>query len=172
MSGLAVALTGHRPQHLNAQQSAWARVVIPQVMARLVTAYDMRVAISGMALGADTWWALAALSAGVELRAYIPFEAQAARWSAADQALWHAIRASADREVMVSDGEFSVGALHARNDAMIAAGDAVVALLRGSMSTGGTADAYRKTIAAGKPVLHLDPDACTVTWAEGRRPLP
>ena len=72
MSGLAVALTGHRPQHLDAQQSAWARVVIPQVMARLVTVYGMRVAISGMALGADTWWALAALSAGVELHAYIP----------------------------------------------------------------------------------------------------
>lgn len=117
MSLPAVALTGHRPQHLNAQQSAWARVVIPQVMARLVTVYGMRTAISGMAPGADSWLALAALSAGVELHAYIPFEAQAARWSASDQALWRAIRARADQEGMVSDGGFGVGALHARNDA-------------------------------------------------------
>jgi hypothetical protein len=52
----------------------------------------------------------------------------------------------------------------------IAASNAVEVLLRGSMGTGGTAGVYRKAIAAGKPVLHLDPDAHTVTWAEGLHP--
>lgn len=159
-----VALTGHRPQSLTAQQAAWVQVTLALVARRFADVYGTRAAVSGLALGCDTWWALSALAAGLELVAFVPFEAQADRWADADRTLWLALRAAATSEHLVSPGGYDVKALHARNDMLIRSADAVIAVVRSDKPDGGAASALGKALAAGKPVLRIDPTVFTVRW--------
>jgi len=114
-------------------------------------------AISGFALGADTIWSLAALAAGMHLHAYIPFESQPNRWSKADQALWHSLRARAHYEVLVGGADFDGKVLFARNEAMIRDCDLVVALLRSDVTKGGTFSAVQSTRRAREANAHARP---------------
>ena len=156
-------VTGHRPQHLSASEMAWSQVALHTAAWRLRSRYGMQEAISGMAIGADTWWALGALASGAHLAAYIPFEDQANKWSETERAIWRELRQRAHREVVVAGPEnpgYDVRMLHARNDAMLkataAARGLVVALYKPG-TTGGTASAVEKAEAAGLPMLMLNP---------------
>lgn len=155
----SVAVTGHRPSGLTSEQAAWGQVALHRTAWRLRSVYGTVEAISGMALGADTWWALAGLSAGMRLAAYIPFEDQPVKWPQADQELWRELRTRAHREVVVGGVTYRVQDLHARNDAMIADADLMVALWNPASEKGGTTSAVKKIRAAGKPMLLLDPVA-------------
>lgn len=154
-------ITGHRPQALTEGEQAWARVAIATTVQRLRATHGTQVAISGMALGADTWWALAALSAGLDLHAYVPFEAQASTWPAEDQALWRELLRHAKKKVLVGEKHYDVRMLHARNDAMLKATFAeeglVVALLKSDSRKGGTYSTVKKAQAKAQPLLILDP---------------
>lgn len=44
--------------------------------------------VSGMALGADQWWAASVLDAGMRLHAHVPFPQQPDKWPAEDRAEW------------------------------------------------------------------------------------
>lgn len=161
-----VMVTGHRPQGLTTREAAWGRVGLARVAARLRETYGMCEGISGMALGADTWWAVSVLACGARLAAYVPFEEQADRWPGVDKALWWHLRERASREVVVTHNGYSAGALHARNDAMLdataAAGGLVVALLKPEAS-GGTAATVAKARKRGMALLVLDPSKETMT---------
>jgi hypothetical protein len=148
-------LSGHRPQHLAPDEAAWSQVALHNADGRLRSVYGTQVAISGMALGADTWWALAGLSAGMHLHAYIPFEAQPNKWPAKDQELWHELRRRAHVEVLVGGEEYDVTMLHARNAAMLAYGDLIVALFKTSTIKGGTFSAVTAARKTGQPLLVL-----------------
>lgn len=152
-----VMVTGHRPHHLDADQQAWSQVMLARVAAQLAGMHGARHCISGLALGADTWWAVAGLAAGMRLHVYVPFEAQAAKWSGEQQALWRQLRAAASREVLVGGRDYDVRMLHARNDAMLADADLVVALLRSDATSGGTHSTVSKGRHSGRPMLLLDP---------------
>lgn len=151
-------VTGHRPKHLTAAEQAWSQVALHRAAWRLRSVYGTVHGISGLALGADTWWAMAVLASGMDLHAYIPFEAQSATWPAADQAVWHELRRRASSVTVVSDGGYDVRALHARNEAMLADADLVVALYKDG-TPGGTASAIAKARRRGQPILLLDPTA-------------
>lgn len=155
-----VMVTGHRPEKLSGGELAWSRVALPRAVARLRFTYGAKTAISGMALGADTWFATSTLSAGMDLHAYVPFESQAAKWSTEDQETWRQLRAYATHEVIVNPDPPAAWKFHARNDAMLdatlAAQGLVVALLRDG-ATGGTASTFKKAQSQGLPVLWLDP---------------
>ena len=77
-----------------------------------------------------------------------------------DVARWRELRERAAHEVVIAN-EYSVGALHARNDAMLSNCDLVVAVWDPSKTTGGTASAVQKAQGKGLPILHLDPVART-----------
>jgi uncharacterized phage-like protein YoqJ len=117
--------------------------------------------VSGLALGSDLWWAQAALDAGLELWAAVPFPQQADRWPAADRATWRRLLDQAAK-IRTFGQEPSTGLLHARNDGMLDVSAAVVAVWRPSVTTGGTASAVRKAQSRRMPVVHLDPDRRTV----------
>lgn len=155
-----VMVTGHRPEKLTDDERAWGRIAIPRAVARLRFTYGARTAISGMALGADTWFATAALAAGMDLHAYVPFESQADKWSTEDQEAWRQLRSCAARNFVVNPDPLAAWKYHARNDAMLEAtaraGGLVVALLRDG-ATGGTASTLEKAQRRGLPVLRLDP---------------
>lgn len=155
-------VTGHRPQHFTPEEAAWAQVALHKTAWRLRSIYGTTEAVSGFALGADSWFALAALSAGLRLAAYIPFEDQPVKWSAVDQALWAELRRRAHREVLVGAQHYDVKMLHARNDAMLKDADLVVAVYKPG-TPGGTASAVAKATKKNQPILMLNPVARTIS---------
>ena len=157
-----VMVTGHRPQFFAPDRAAWAERELERVAVKLRDHHGMQAGISGMALGADTWWGFATLYAWQELWAFIPFPQQPEKWMTSDRVRWQELRERATREVVVA-GEYSVGALHARNDQMLDYSDLVVAVWDPSKQTGGTASCVQKAQARGLPILHVDPVAMTVT---------
>lgn len=160
-----VMVTGHRPQKLPTDSHDWVRLELERVATKLRDTAGMEVGISGMALGADTWWGFATLFAWCDLWAFIPFPQQPDPWPAQQRAEWQELRDRATHEVVIA-GEYSVGALHARNDAMLANSDLVVAVLDPSIEGGGTASCVRKAQAQGKPILHVDPVYRVTTWRQ------
>lgn len=159
-------VTGHRPQHLTPAEAAWSQVALTRTAWRLRSVYGMRHGISGFALGADTWWALAVLGCGAKLHAYIPFEEQDKTWPEADRELWAELRRRAHHEVVVGGRAYDVKMLHARNDAMLKAtkaGSGVVVALYKPGTPGGTKSAVEKAEKMGLPRLLLDPTARKIT---------
>lgn len=156
-------VTGHRPQHLTPAEVAWSQVTLNHTAWRLRSVYGTRHGISGLALGADSWWALAVLASGMHLHSYIPFLDQPKKWNAEQQALWAELRRKSKTEVVVGGQEYNVGMLHARNDAMLADADLVVALFKPG-TPGGTASAVKKARAKGQPLLLLDPTERSIKW--------
>lgn len=154
----SVMVTGHRPQHLTAEQQSFARAELDRLAVKVRDEHGAVEAISGMALGADTWWAQAALAAGLTLAAYIPSEGQPSKWRPADRERWRELRAAARREVVVGGAQYDVRMLHARNDAMLRDADLVIAVWSPSKTTGGTASAVRKARALGLDVVVVDLD--------------
>ncbi len=155
-----VMVTGHRPQHLTEGETVFAQTELLRLARKLRDGHGMDTAISGMALGADTWWAESAIATAVALAAYIPFESQPDRWSAKDRAQWQWLRAKAAEEKIIAPG-YSVGALHARNDAMIRDSDLAIAVWKPSKTSGGTASAVKKLQAKGRDIVIVDLDRMT-----------
>jgi len=160
-------VTGHRPQFIHPDSQDWVRLELERLAVKLRDRNGMQVGISGMALGADTWWGFATVFAWCELWAFIPFPQQADRWAASDVAAWNELRSRAAHEIVIAE-EYSVQALHARNDAMLRDSDLVIAVWDPSKTSGGTASCVEKAQAAGKPIVHVDPVART-TVARGVR---
>lgn len=156
----SVMLTGHR--RFTDDDTLWLRKELYRTARRLQEFHGLQEIISGMALGADTIWAETALRLKIPFAAYIPFEAQPDRWPPKQQDIWYDLRAQATREVVVGP-HYSVGYLHARNDAMIKDSDLCVAAFRVSETTGGTFSAVKKVRNLNKPLLILDPETRLIT---------
>jgi uncharacterized phage-like protein YoqJ len=167
-----VSATGHRPQHLSTAEGQWVRTELAHVVQKLRDAHAMETGISGMAIGADMWWAEELLSAGVRLWAHVPFPQQPDRWPPAERARWRRLLDQAAQVTTYGDA-YDVCLLHERNDGMLAYSQAVVAVWKRSKTTGGTASAFRKARRRGLPIVHLDPERRTVSLisagAAGRR---
>jgi uncharacterized phage-like protein YoqJ len=158
----AVMVTGHRPQHLRPDARPWVRSELDRLARKLRDEHETTVGISGMAIGADLWWADAVVNAGLELRAHVPFPQQPDKWRAEDRAEWLRLLGLASHTETYGAG-FSIRLLHARNDGMIRACHAAIAVHDPRKTEGGTASAVRKLIAVGRPVIHVDPWARMTT---------
>lgn len=138
---IKLAITGHRT--LTKGQATWVRKQLRILLERAQQKFgDDLVALSGMALGVDTWWAKTALQMKIPLHAYIPSYAQTGQqyldgkwlsfgsgreWNDKDRKMW--LRILDHSELVVnckdtfrgSDGAWeSLGALlHHRNRVMI-----------------------------------------------------
>jgi len=150
-----VAVTGHRPKNLTREQSRFAIAELRRLAAKVADRHGTTTAISGMALGADTWWAEAALQAGLDLWAYVPFEQQPNRWRPADLIAWQRLRQVATRELVLGEG-YDVRLLHSRNAFMIRDADLVIAVMDPAKTTGGTAEAMKLAREQDKPHVLVD----------------
>lgn len=157
-----VMVTGHRPQGLTEEQAAFSKRALMAVGRQLKRDFGTVEAISGMALGVDTWWALIALKLELDLAAYIPFPQQPQPWAQKDKDQWSELRHEASREVVCGD-EFSVRMLHVRNDAMIKDADLAIAVWSPSQLRGGTASAVQKIRKRGMPMILIDLDTLTIS---------
>jgi len=162
-----VMCTGHREASLTPAQRIWARQELERVAAKLVGEHGMRVAIHGGANGADLYWAAAAHDGAQvdDVWAYLPFPTQTKGWTPEQVGQWHWLTGlqpdGAASLRWFAAQEFSVGALHHRNDAMIADADAVVAVLDPGKTGGGTVSVLAK-VGTTRPVITLDVAARTV----------
>lgn len=179
-----VMVTGHRPQHLTAAED-WVRAELDRLAVKLRDLHGLTTGITGMALGADMWWAQSLHLAEVPYVAHIPFPQQPDRWRRYNPqavAEWERLRELAADEVVYGDlvglaeharKRVVVRLLHERNDGMLtgrlrgrqvcAPADAVVAVWCPSKLNGGTYSAVVKAHWVGLPVVHVNPDAGTVT---------
>lgn len=158
----SVMVTGHRPTGLTEKEQLWSQMELRKTLKRLQLFHGIEEVISGMALGADTWWAQAALAFDLPLAAYIPFEVQPTAWPQKDREIWKEIRGKASREVVLGQ-EYDVRLFHGRNDAMIRDADLCVALWKESTTRGGTYSAVQKIRKLGKPLILLNPETETVS---------
>jgi hypothetical protein len=71
-----VMVAGHRPQHLHPNVRPWIRAELDRLAVKLRIEHGTTVGISGMAAGADLWWADAVVRAGLHLHAHVPFPQQ------------------------------------------------------------------------------------------------
>lgn len=170
-----VAATGHRQRNLPPGSEAWVREKLAAGAVWLRDERGCRTAISGLALGVDTWWARAVLDAGLELWAYVPFPQQPDPWPRAAKAEWRRLlnRAAKVEHLGDLDGlppgrrkAMATALLHARNGQMLDDADAVIAVLDPAKTGGGTVSAVRSARALGLPIVHLNPRARTVNVVE------
>jgi len=132
--------TGHRPDKLGGHDTQ-----VLDGLVRLAEAYLIHespdAVISGVALGWDTAWAIAALRLGIDLTAAVPFEGQESRWPEQSQKRYRKILSKAKRVEIVSEGGYSARAMQKRNEWMVDSSHRVVALWDGS--SGGTGNCIR-----------------------------
>ena len=135
-----VMVTGHRPNKLGGygasptQQRvrAWLREQLNTYRARR---YDL-IAISGMALGVDQWFAWEANGLGIPFDAYVPCDGQDSLWPTTSRTSYRELLWRARTVVQVSPGPFTPEKMQRRNEAMVQAAHAHLAVWNGSR--GGT----------------------------------
>jgi uncharacterized phage-like protein YoqJ len=162
MCALLVAVTGHRPKDLwgyDAQAEGWSW--LRSTLSGLLQELGATEAISGMALGVDQVFVRAARDVKVPVAAYVPFEGQDRIWPASSQREYRELMSQCHRQVVVSSVPCPAAFLE-RNEAMVRDSDVVIAVWTGKQD-GGTADAVRRSLSAGRVLLHVDPVARTVT---------
>lgn len=161
-----VAVTGHRPHLVTPAQATFGQSELARLAVKLRESHHTQVAISGLALGADTHWAAASAPAGLDLWAYCPFTAQADAWDEPDQRMWADLRKAAARVVTLGSA-YDVKLLHARNDLMLRDADLIIAVTRPSLTTGGTASTVAKARAAGRPLITVNLDTLHTSLSAG-----
>ncbi|TLG08720.1 DUF1768 domain-containing protein [Nocardia cyriacigeorgica] len=149
-----VAVTGHREHAFDPDTRIWVRGELERLADKLRAEHGTGVALTGLATGADTWWAQAATNAGLSVWAYQPFPEQAARWTPAQQDEHARLQAHADRIVVAGD-EFAVAHYDLRNALMIDDADAIIAVHDPRIRTGGTVSALRR-YCPGRPVIKVN----------------
>ncbi len=159
---LKVMVTGHRPQHLHPNARPWVRAELDRLAVKLRDGHGATVGISGMAIGADLWWADASVRAGLLLHAHVPFPQQPDKWRDEDKVEWRRLLGLAVSTTTYGSG-YDVRLLHKRNDGMIAACSLAVAVHDPRKTEGGTASAVRKLIGLDIPVIHVNPEARMTT---------
>lgn len=177
MSKIVLSLTGHRPTKLDGYKlygsNHMLRPYYQRLYNRLILAitnalskYDTVECHSGMALGADTIWALAIVAmkqqhpTRVTFVAEIPDYNQPSRWFGADQARWQELIDQADvinTYASQNPNRSYPYILNQRNIGMIQACDVLIAIYDG-ISTGGTANGVRDGKRLGKRIVTLDPE--------------
>lgn len=150
-----VAVTGHRPQFMTDEQTAWVRDELARLATKLRDNFGTTTAISGLAIGADTMWSEAALQTGLDLWAYIPFESQPSGFSPTQKKTWLRHRAAAVREVCLGT-DYDVRLLHSRNDFMIRDADLMICVYDPAKTTGGTASTIKKIQTQGSAHVLMD----------------
>ncbi|MFI9507154.1 NADAR domain-containing protein [Nocardia sp. NPDC052566] len=149
-----VALTGHREERITPATHPWLRAELARIISKLRDHHGTQVALTGLATGADIWWAQAAEAAGLPFWGYQPFPSQTARWRTDQQAEHVRLRNRAHRLVLVGEHAHKQH-FDLRNDLMITDADAVVAVRDPEITSGGTVSALKR-YCGGKPVIMID----------------
>lgn len=171
-----IALTGHRPNMLagyDMNRADYKRLQsdLEQYILFTLTKVKHVVCHTGMALGADTLWALAIdnVKSIYADRVYrvneIPMITQADKWSTYDKELWKQLYNSADKNniydqdtVTTTNRQTAAKAMFMRNHGMVDSCDILLALLWSDKTTGGTYKTVEYARKHGKHVVIINPE--------------
>lgn len=158
---IRICVTGHRPGRLygyDLLDPRWKQ--LSDKLQEILTNERCTEAISGMALGVDTVFALAVLDLKekgypITLHCAVPCRGQDSRWNAADKRRYRDICGKADKVVYVSDSSYNVGCMQRRNMYMVDHADKVLAVWDGGC--GGTKNCIEYAKQKGKEILLIAP---------------
>lgn len=150
---MIIGATGHRPNKLGGYGRA-SRVELIKLARRHIAKRRPEKVITGMALGWDQAWAVAAHMEGVPFIAAVPFPGQDSRWPEESRVRYQRILERA-AEVHVIAEFFSNRAMQKRNEWMVDNSDEMVALWDGTF--GGTCNCIGYIEKRRKPWTNLWP---------------
>lgn len=153
---MKVAVTGHRPNKLWGYDLTHLNYIkLQDKLGQVLKDIKCDYAISGMALGVDTIFALTALDIGIKLECAIPCLNQSKMWSKKSRDTYNEILKLAHKVTYVSDKPYAPRCMQLRNKYMVDIADKIIAVWDGS--AGGTANCVRYAEKQGKPIYRIDP---------------
>lgn len=150
---MIIAASGHRPDKLGGYGVEVRARLVDLAMTYLLQVGPVDEAISGMALGWDTAWAIAALKLRIPVHAAIPFAGQHLNWPRRSQDLYRAILGQCSQITYVGSAGYSCDKMQDRNRWMADRAGRIAALWNGS--PGGTRNCLRYARARGVPIDNL-----------------
>lgn len=158
---MKICVTGHRPNKLygyNLSDPRWQK--LKKQFKQILKENNCDEAITGMALGVDTVFALAALELkdegyGIKLHCAIPCKNHSCKWIKESVDQYNEILSKADIVNLVSDEEYKPWLMQKRNEYMVNLADKVIAVWDGS--SGGTANCVRYAKSIGREIIMIKP---------------
>jgi len=157
---MKVAATGHRPSRLGNEYdydgpyTAYIRSELHKLLRQL----KPNKMISGMALGFDTIFALAALNSDTPLIAAIPFEGQESKWFQKSQELYHNIlNDPLTTQEYICEPGYAAWKMHKRDQWMVDECDHLIAVWDGKPK-GGTFSTIEYAKKIKRPYTIINPN--------------
>ena len=162
---MIICVTGHRPSKMppeygyNINNHKWGE--LKEQFKRILLDNYCTEAITGMALGVDTVFALAVLElkelgCDIKLLCAIPCRNQEKAWKTEDQLLYKHILSKADKVKLVSDYEYKSFLMQIRNEYMVDLSDKVIAVWNES-PRGGTYNCITYARMHNKEIINVKP---------------
>lgn len=169
---LVAMVTGHRPHKLGGEydyQGPYTDFVRAELRKQLLLRKPKK-AISGMAQGVDTIYALLALELKIPLLAAIPFEGQERKWPKRAQDLYFQILSDPlTTKVLVSDPPYEASKLQIRNEYMVDHSNLIFAVYDGTK--GGTFNCLQYARKKNKEIVVVNPNGWRSTEPSAKKTL-
>ncbi len=158
---MKICVTGHRPNKLYGYNLSDPRYIkMKDELKNILIQNNCDEAITGMALGVDTVFALAVLELKLEgfsikLHCAIPCKNHGGLWNKESVDLYNNILKKADYVKLVSNESYQPWLMQKRNEYMVDLADKVIAVWDGS--PGGTCNCVKYARKKNKEIIQLNP---------------
>lgn len=159
---MKICVTGHRPNKIygyDIHNKQWTE--LKKKFKKLLVKHNCDEAITGMALGVDTVFALAVLelkeegNGNIKLHCAIPCRNHSGKWNKESVVLYNYILSKADTVKLISDEEYKPWLMQKRNEYMVDLADKVIAVWDGSK--GGTYNCVSYAEKRDKEIIRIFP---------------
>ena len=158
---MKIGITGHRPNKMygyNINNKKW--IELKEKFKKLLIENNCDEAVTGMALGVDTVFALAVLELkeegySIKLHCTIPCRNHSCKWIKESVDLYNYILSKADIVKLVSDEEYKPWLMQRRNEYIVNIVDKLIAVWDGS--NGGTCNCVKYAEKQNKNIIRIIP---------------
>lgn len=153
---MIVAITGHRPPKLGGYKVPNPTYIkVCQKIEAALKELKPEKAITGMALGVDSWFASICVKLGIPFIAAIPFLGQEGVWPEESKRIYRILLKRAESQHVVSEGGYAAQKLQIRNEWMVDNCDKLIAIWNGTQ--GGTGNCYKYAESVGRDIYRINP---------------
>lgn len=158
---MIIAVTGHRPNKLYGYNlNNEKNLELKEKLKKILIDNKCTEAITGMALGVDTIFALAVLELkdegyNIKLHCAIPCRNHSSKWIKESVDLYNDILSKADVVKLVTDETYKPYLMQVRNEYMVDLADKIIAVWDGS--SGGTANCVKYAQKKNKEIIRIIP---------------
>ena len=158
---MRIMVTGHRPDKLYGYDINNTKYYkLKDKLKQILIENNCTEAISGMALGTDTIFALTAIELkheghNIKLHCAIPCQKHDSHWNSYDRKRYAKILEIADKTTLVTDAPYQPHLMQKRNEFMVDNADLIIAVWDGS--SGGTANCVKYAKSKNKKIIQIKP---------------